>query len=230
MEYLKEEMFCPNVFDRELASQKQLANEKGELSPEYFSLSLFYRNFLEIYVGNLLGLQRFDDEITNSNLKFEKVAEEEKDVYQMFSIYNYFYLRNTIYIERLTIQDLNFLIRKLNKKDNNLDEETKEFLQRTYPLVVTSDIKNEETLTNYGPLSSSFFAPSNAIVFGIRCSDDFLATDDEWLEINFQQQNYLEQMRNKLNQEMKDKLKFPVSFLIYDDESVKKNEQVPNIG
>lgn len=146
----------------------------------------------------------------------------------MFSCYKYFYLRNTIYIEKLTLQDLEFLKGKYNKKDVAINEETKEFLKRTYPLLITSDLTKEASLTNYGPFSSTYFASTNAIVFGLRCSDDFEATDDEWLEVNFNQQNYLEKLKNKLNKEMADKLNVPLQFLVYDDESVKKNEVVPN--
>ena len=229
MNYLIEENFCPNAFHRELAKEKNLAGDNLQLTEEYFTLSLFYRNLLEAYLGNVLGLKNLDAEITNSNLKFEAVPKEDKDVYQMFSCYQYIYLRNTIYIEKLTVQDLQFLREKMAKKDVVLNEETIEFLKRTYPLLITSDLTKEDSITNYGPLSSSYFAPTNALVFGLRSSDDFEATDEEWLKINVQQQNYLEQLKERLNQEMVGKLNVPVQFLLYDDESIKKNELSPNL-
>lgn len=229
MSNIVEEQFCPNAFHKKLAFQKKLANEEGKLLPHYFALSLFYRNLLEAYLGKLLNIQKLDDEISNSGLRFLSVPKEERDIYQKFSCYQYFYLRNTIYIEKLTLQDIGFLEDKLKNRDGLLDEKTKEFLQRTYPLLITSDIAAEEIITNYGPFSSTFFAPVNAIVFGMRCSDDFSAPDDEWLEINFKQQNFLENMKNKLNEEWKNQLNCPLQFLVYDDESVKENKLTLNM-
>lgn len=54
MDCLIEENFCPNAFHRELAKEKKLASDTLELTKEYFALSLFYRNLLEVYIGELL--------------------------------------------------------------------------------------------------------------------------------------------------------------------------------
>lgn len=222
-----EQYLEPRYFHRELAKQKKLANEKGELLDTYGIISKFYQQLLEKYLGELLEINVYDETIEKTGLKFEEVLEEDKDIYQKGSNYKYFYLRNTVYIEKLLVEELNFLINKYNSHDYSLDEKTKELLGRTFKEVITSDIKEDNVLINYGPLDSTYFAPNNAVVFGIRCSDDFECADedDEWLEINFQQQNYLERLKNELNEKCKDKLSIPVCFIIYDDENVLKFEE-----
>ena len=195
---------------------------------EYLNLSTLYRKLLNEYI-KLLGLQKYDELLKNSNLNFIKIDEQEQDFYQYYNNSNltYYYIRNNIYLNRLTLEEKNFLKNKLNNQDYTMDNETITFINNTFKKVIKEihNNVNEPFDTNFGPTSSSFFARNDALVIGFRY-DEFndVGMDDETFDINYEnQQKYYKSLNKQLENELKNKLQIPVTVIEYDENSIKKN-------
>ena len=77
----------------------------------YLSLYTSYmKSFTEYLIKNT-NIKKYDDELLSSNLKFYPVLYNNKDVYQKLNqnLLKYFYIRNNIYITRLSKEELKFL-------------------------------------------------------------------------------------------------------------------------
>ncbi len=194
---------------------------------EYLNLSTLYRKLLNEYI-KLLGLQKYDDLLENSNLNFIKIDESEQDFYQYYnnSDLTYYYIRNNIYLNRLTIEEKNFLKNKLNNQDYNLDNETITFINSTFKKLIKEihENINEPFDTNFGPTSSRYLARNDALIIGFRY-DEFNdnGMDDETFDKNYEKQKeYIKILNKQFEDEIENKLNHPVKVIEYDENSIKK--------
>ncbi len=137
----------------------------------HLNLSTLYRFLLNVHIKQL-GLGKYEDAIKNSGLNFIPIEDAEQDFYQYYSNANldYYYIRNNLYIHRLSEAEKEYLQNKLNKQDYSLNEQDINFISRTLSKVIKEVHKNvtEPFRTNFGPVSSNFFALNNALVIGFR--------------------------------------------------------------
>ena len=77
----------------------------------YLRLYEIYSNLLIQYFIKYYNLKEFDDVLSKDKRNFEKVSTYDMDIYQYLSseYLNYIYLRNNIYIERLSNEELLYL-------------------------------------------------------------------------------------------------------------------------
>ena len=186
-----------------------------------------YRKLFTEYLIKKLELKKYDGEIINSDLNFKTVDEEKKDVYQYFlgDELKYFYIRNNIYIERLTEEEKRFLDNKLKEGNETLDDETQKFIEKTYAKMIFEDVGQDgkKYITFYGPNSSSFTAENDSVVIGIRY-DEFYSDgldDETWDDLHMKQMMYLEDVIYKLVDEQAEKLSVPMTVLQYSDFSIR---------
>ena len=195
---------------------------------EYLNLSTLYRKLLNEYI-KLLGLQKYDDLLENSNLNFIKIDESEQDFYQYYnnSDLTYYYIRNNIYLNRLTIEEKNFLKNKLNNQDYNLDNETITFINSTFKKLIKEihENINEPFDTNFGPTSSRYLARNDALIIGFRYDEsNDNGMDDETFDKNYEKQKeYIKILNKQLEDEIENKLNLPVKVIEYNENSIKKN-------
>ena len=196
----------------------------------YLKLYFLYRKLFTEFIIEKIDLQKYDEKILNSGLNFQIVNEHNMDVYQYFSsdILKYFYIRNNIYIEKLTEEEQNFFIEKIKSNDYELDKKSKKMIEQTFKKVIFEDImKNGEICeTFYGPDSSNFMARNDAIVIGMRY-DEFNQnglSDSEWDKLHNEQLLYLYSLLTEMNIELEKHLNVPISILKYSEFSVKSKE------
>ena len=98
---------------------------------------LYKKLFLE-YVIKELELNNYDEILNRSPLNYIPISYENKDNYQKNNSkgLKYFYIRNNIYIERLTRDDISFIQKKRKNGEEVLDEEWAEFIENTYPKII----------------------------------------------------------------------------------------------
>lgn len=187
-----------------------------------------YRKLFTEYIMQKLNLKKYDEEITNSGLDFIPNKEQDMDIYQYFSSeeLKYFYIRNNIYIEKLEKEEEDLLQEKIENKNYDLDEKSKKMIEQTYKKVILEDVlrNGKKCITNYGPDSSSFMAPNDAIIIGIRY-DEFLEnglSDKEWDELHDKQLLYIVELRNKMQENLKQEIQIPIAILKYNEFSVNK--------
>jgi len=198
----------------------------------YLNLYSFYHDLITKYLIKKFELDSFDNHFSESNLNYKKVPDDQMDIYQYLSSSNlkYFYLRNNIHMERLTQEELNFFMNKLDNNDELIDEATEKMIESTINKVL-SEKEGDSILTNYGPESSQFYAPRNSLIIGFRY-DEYNGegmTDDEWdsnhekqIQDKFHQKILLENL--VVNYEI-----MPVSIIEYDIYSVKQRQNDINM-
>ena len=189
------------------------------------------RYLLTEYLSEKLNLKSFDDRLTNSGLNYIKVDESAMDVYQHFSrnSLNYFYLRNNLYLERLTNEELAFLESRINSGSCILDDDTKRFIDGTFKKLIFEDVQGNgagNMMANFGNGSSDvalrFMAINNSVVIGARF-DDFNTNgldDSTWNALYMRQRENMDIVTSEIEKIGSSKLNFPVKAIKYDDYSV----------
>lgn len=203
-----------------------LDNMSDKQKKNYLSIYNLYRKLFTKYMIHKLKLKEYDEEIEKSELEFTANKKEDMDIYQYFSsdILKYFYIRNNIYIEKLSKKEVDFFKEKLRNKNYGLDNETMHIIKETYKKVIFEDVQKNGKIckTLYGPDSRNFFADNNAIVIGLRY-DEFAQNglnDDEWDELHEQQLEFLESMTTRMNKSLNFNSTVPIEILKYGEFSV----------
>jgi hypothetical protein len=144
----------PFILNQKLMQEKGLWIEKP--SQRYFDLTNKYKRLLERSLIKCLPLEQIDSNMEKSDLGFVPVETPAMDFYQATSGMglNYIYLRNNIYIEKLSEKDLALL------ESLNSEEDEEQFVKRTlkdviYPYTV------EKQVLFYGPENKSVSVGQN---------------------------------------------------------------------
>ncbi len=205
-----------------------LENMDEDTLTSYLQLYSYLQILLNVYVSEYLGLERYDAYLEYSELKYKKVKEEDMDVYQYLgsSVMQYFYIRNNLFLERLTKEERDFFVEKMVEENYKVDEKMKDYIKNILSRVIveTEKTRGEVGLTNFGPDIPSYFAPMNALLIGLRY-DEFYhenMTDEEWDFSHEQQQKDLDKLISQLNLELESKLDIPFKVIQYNEFSVKK--------
>jgi len=180
------ELVYPQITNNDLLVEKGFKIDED--NNEYFKLLNKYKKLFEEYLKEKLPLELIDDNMKKSDLKFVPIKKENMDFYQITSTMNldYIYLRNNLYIEKINKEDLEFL----SKKDK-LDEESKDFIKRTYQTVINPYENDEKRIIFYGPENEKHLCDSTDVVLGIRYNEFETngMSDEEF------QKNFIEQLR-----------------------------------
>ena len=194
-----------------------------EKKSKYILLYNIYRELFTQYIINKLQLHTYDEKLLKSGLDFAIIDEEDMDIYQFFSceLLKYIYVRNNVYIERLTKKEMEFLETKIKSGNTSLDEETIRFIEETYKKLIFEDIYNDggDGIISYGLDNSSYFASNDSLIIGIRYDQfaDNGLDDEEWDKLNDEQRVFLYLMIKQMNTDFEGKLQVPISVIEYDD-------------
>ena len=186
---------------------------------------LLYRKLFTEYIVEKTNLKKYDEEIEKSNLNFIPIKESKMDIYQYFSsdILKYFYIRNNLYLEKLDKKIIEFLYEKIKKQNYNLDELSREMIEKTYKNILFKDrLEGFKCFVFYGPQTTPFSAEDDAVVIGIRYDEFNLngMNDDKWDNNFVEQQKLLFKMSTILKYEFDEKLKNPVAIIKYNEYSI----------
>ncbi len=214
---------------REWTSEEfeQIELKENERTKEFQLEYLTYRYFLTEYLLRKLLLKKFDEEVSNSGLEFLPIKENSMDIYQLFSspILQFFYVRNDLYLSRMTEEERNFFKSRIRERNIVIDEEISAFIEKTYQKVIFKDVfhNGSSCMAFYGPENLNFSAPNNSIVIGFRY-DEFNMnglSEDDW-QSRYDKQSYFSySLLKRMNEELKDKLKVPVIVIKYSDFSIR---------
>ncbi len=193
----------------------------------YLELYSAYSYFFRKYITDKLDLKKYDYKLTNSNLNYLKVEDENMDIYQDFSknVLNYFYIRNNLYVERLTSDEKKYVYAKFVTNDDVMSDTMTHFIETTYKKVIFEDISSDGHLydINYGPDNPMYYAPNDALIIGVRYDDFNLngQTGEEWDANRKKQFDYLFELMENIENDGKNKLSALVTCIKYDEYSVK---------
>ena len=201
----------------------------------YLNLSTLYRALLNEYIKQL-GLENYENVIKNSELNFIPVNSSDQDFYQYYNNSNleYYYIRNNIYIDRLSEDEKKYLQNKLNTHDYSLNDQDINFVSQTLSKVIKEihDNTPEPFEVNFGPLSTSFFAPNDALVIGFRYDmfNDNGMDEDVFAENYERQREFCLNLNEQLESQLQNKLAIPIKVIEYDEHSIKKNKSYDILG
>lgn len=218
-----ETIFCPNFFDKESAINKGLLTEFGEMDEKYYKVYRVYKKLVELMLSENSTLKRYDNMLKQSELNFKTVEEEDKDIYQKNSIFNYFYLRNTLYIECLPKDIIEHLL-NIDEKKIKLGLKERNILAGTLMAVITNNHPEESYNTNYGPFDMAYLAPINSLVIGVRY-DSYEDKKNpgfdkkKWYENNKKQEKMITKIRSQIEQQAQAH-NIPLKVIIYNKYSV----------
>lgn len=223
MKYICEndyEDFFPNTININLANEKGLAND-GKLNSIYYMVQSKYYRFFEEFLNKKLNLSSLESLLESKNQNFKAVPEEEMDIYQYLSSLKYFYIRNTLFIENLSRED----IKKILDNDE-MNDDIENIIATTYKSVIkVSSFKDDEFATNYGPLSSNFIASNDSLILGIRFkeeNEDEYSSEDDWFEDYCNRREIIEEFKKFAKELFCTKLACKVEIFEYFSEDVKK--------
>ena len=206
---------------------KKLVDENRPNS-RYCKLYLNYKRLLDRYLASKFMLKKYDDKIINSNLKFLPVKQEDMDYYQYMSTLDltYIYLRNNLYVEKLSADDIEKIVNLTEDELNNPPKEITKLIENTYSQVINcAKNQGEKIVCCYGPDFDTYWIDSSELVFGIR-HDDFGANgiddDDEWDENNNQQVSFLNDLIKEMTDECSKINNGKVNFIKYHEFTVTK--------
>ena len=184
--------------DLDKAYQFGLSDDKKNINDEYLEMQNAYRTVLFDYLNSQIDFTDFDKEISNLEVSkyfrlLQKPLKEVDNCEDYFSTLshlksNYLYLRNHIFVERLSKDD--FQILKDIKNGKVLKhQEQEEFVKRTFLQVLSyyKDIKNPKAVVQYRQYSGAIKSniEQSAILFSIEYrepsdySDIAYFSDDE---------------------------------------------------
>ncbi|MEG2717782.1 MAG: hypothetical protein RR961_10680 [Eubacterium sp.] len=111
-----------HYYNFELAREKKLTNSDN-FSQKYLTLQMIYKCGLIQYLTDILMLDEYEKEIKESPLQFMPYLKEEQSIYQKYNMMNFefIYLRNNLYIEKLEEDDIKTLEFCANKKEYESD-------------------------------------------------------------------------------------------------------------
>lgn len=191
-----------------------------ESQENYLKLYKLYNNLLVQYLIKKYDLNLYDKMIKDSNRLFTKVDTNDMDIYQYVSskYLDYLYIRNNIYIEKLSQEELLYL----SSTKELLDSNNEQFIEKTYKKVI---FENEYTM--YGPDNLKYFKKPNTLVIGLRCKSIDLNNDsDDELDNFLSQQQYLKLFIPELSRQLNDRNLDSIEVIEYNNSSVvKKQEQ-----
>ena len=192
----------------------------------YIELYCKYRQLFTEFLIKKLNLKEYDNIIGNSNLNIPVTPEENMDIYQYFSsnILKYVYVRNNIYIERLTQEEIEYL-KKIDSLEIGNNTDVLNFINSTYKKVIFEDVsKNKEKHTiMFGPDSKDYLSSNYSVVIGLRYDefyDEPEETNDKWEELYYQRELFISNVIKKMENDLNNILETPISILWYNEYSI----------
>ena len=186
----------------------------------HFAMYSLYTDFLVNYIIYNTSILDYEKLLNKSGLDFHAVENKNKDFYQATTgnYLEYFYVRNNIHLENLSKEETKFLSDRLLNDEFNYDEKVEKFISSTFKRVISEvDILKTPVILNYGPEADKFYAPSNALVIGFRYGEDSYDENNKVSKIIF-----ANDIIDRLQKEITEKLDVEVSIITYDNFSIKK--------
>lgn len=203
-----------------------------EAQESYVALYNVYSSLLTDYFIKNFKLKEYDDALLKSPYDFPKLKEEEMDIYQYLasSKLSFVYLRNNLYIERLSDEEQKYLVEKAQDDEVLLDDAADGFIRTTFKRVMLENGGKEDSVNVfYGPDNGNFMYPDNAIIVGIRYDNYYQLpgeSSDSWVEENNNRLQDVETLSTILETRMSKLTGVNCYAVKYNEFSVKKKQTV----
>ena len=188
-------------------------------SDKYDNLVKIYKYLLEYYISSKVNLSKYDEMIKNSNL-YIGVNNKYKGINEYLKL-DYIFLINELYVEKLSIQDIDILLNKFDK--DNINDEVINIISRTYKEVIYDNFKNNEYCNEKYKVFYGTAVPKNAVnndslVLKIYYGKNLINLDgDEFIELHKKQLAFFDELINNIKQEVFNNLNINCEVLLEKD-------------
>lgn len=207
--------------------------KNNEEMNNYLAVYNVYSNLLIQFLIKKYHLLDVDKELEKRADSFPEVSSLDKDLYQQLSegYLKYFYLRNNIYIERLTKEQLSYLFSIYQSGNLKLTSQHEKFISDTYLNVILENKNEKGVNVNYGPDNLKYYKPSNSIVIGVRYNQfQNLSNDENSFSSFASSEGKIQILANFLEYKVKQESDIPFSVVKYDDFSVNCKKKMTNFS
>ena len=204
-----------------LAIEKRLIIDNNKNT--YMSLQHVYKYLFERYLVSKVNLKRYNDLIKNSELDFgvphptqEQLATNLKE----YLSFEYIYVINNFFIEKLELNDLDLLKEYLKKGTFEFNSKMQKFVERTYKDVIKNNYHKGEYTDKkysvcYGAAIPSNFAYNDELVLKILYSKNKIKlADNDFLKNMREKEKFLNEIIMLLKQEVLTRLGISCSVLV----------------
>ncbi len=200
-----------------LAREKNLIIDNDKT--KYADLQKKYKYLLEYYLHNKINFKKYEDLIDNSNLFIGKNAK-----YRSLNEYlnlNYLFLINNLFVEKLSIEDINLILTKFNK--DVVDDELINLVERTFKDVIYDNYMKGEYQSDiykvcYGAFIPSNFVDNDALVFKIYYGKNLIdLSGQEFVDLHKKQLEFFTDIINQIKEEVKNTLNVNCEVLLEKD-------------
>lgn len=222
MKIINDELYELKDIGRGNIDVSKMNNETKEY---YYLLYSYYSNMLIKFLIKNTPIKEVDNDLLNNSLRFVTIKDSDKDFYQLLSDeLNFLYLRNNLYLNRFTKEEMDFLRKRLIERNYEFDQEMNEFIKSTFMKIIDENMDSKEIVyVNFGPMESNRFAPSNSLVIGIRYNEMENGLEDkEWYENYKDQKKYIKIKLNELIKEINQSIGCECNIFEYNNYTVKK--------
>jgi hypothetical protein len=203
--------------NRELAVSKNLIIDGNE--EKYNLLVRNYKYLLEYYINSRIDLSNYDNMIKNSDLSIGTNSKY-KSINEYLNL-DYIFLINNLFVEKLSNEDINEILNKFNK--DNISNELITIIERTYKDVILDNYR-EDGYTDkiykvcYGSIVPRNMVNNNSLVFKLIYGKNLIDVEgDQFIGLHKKQLMFLEDVINKLKEEVSNKLNIDCEVLLEKD-------------
>lgn len=209
-----------------------LARQKGLIvnddTKDYVIIENLYKYLFVYYLNSKVNIQKYDDEISNSDLDFgiaHPMNIQKGNDLNEFSKWKYIYILNDFFVEKLSATDINKLKNALKTQNLVPTPELNEVIERTYPEIIKnnytkSGYTDESYNIYYGEFHPGNFVKNNALVIKIFYGKDKTKLSDEEYLLNIKaKKEFLDNIVNRIKSDIQEKMKINVDILV---------EKIPN--
>lgn len=165
----------------------------------YNAIQKIYLKGLEKYLLDKVDLKKYDNMLENSECEILSLPDEKKSYYQQISTLNfkYIFIRNNMYVEKLSSEVLNFFIDKINKNDFSIDNQVEDIIEHTYKQVISKNFINGKYIENATILYDAEFG--NSENYSAKCDDLVLVIQIADRDTNMTRKEYIQYLRKRID-------------------------------
>lgn len=216
---LDDSIITSNQINMKLINDKKLI-KSGKLD-RYSIIQAFYRKAFDLYIKSLIDVKKYDDMIENSGLDFTVIPDDRKSIYHYVSSLDlkYIYVRNFLFIEKLSLEYLNIFIDKIKKDDYVVDDSILDVVKRTYKDVIKDNCIHGEykelTTACYGAWTEENLVSSNNLVLCIHYGLNSKQLEmDEFIKNSLEKKEFLKKLISEMETDFEEKLGVVTTILV----------------
>lgn len=197
---------------------KRYPRKAIEYSKEYAIIYSVYSKLFRRFLYQKLNLDTYESMIINSKLSFSLIDSLSEDFYQRMAhdTSKFFYLRNNIYVERLTDEEKRFLINIYKNGNYTLTEEVINFLLKTYEKVIAEEILLNNK-AQYFYEDDVLSANPDELVIGFACDNYSLGSE---AEADLDLRKEIDRIIEIMKKDFVSKLNGKIKIIVFDSYSV----------